>query len=72
MLIFSSSLKKYIPVIILVLVFPGCGVWEDFTTYFNLYYNTKHKFQEAEDAIKLQRKNPEKMWKGQNAKNSNT
>ena len=57
MLKFSSSLKKYIPVIILVFVFPGCGVWEDFTTYFNLYYNTKHKFQEAEDAIKLQRKN---------------
>lgn len=35
----------------------GCGIWYDFTTYFNLYYNAKDKFQEAETAIMLQRKN---------------
>jgi TolA-binding protein len=57
MLKIISSFKKYISVICLAFVFSGCGVWEDFTTYFNLYYNTKDKFQEAEDAIKLQRKN---------------
>ena len=57
MLKISSSFKKYISVVYLIFVFTGCGVWEDFTTYFNLYYNTKDKFQEAEDAIKLQRKN---------------
>ncbi|NWF90729.1 MAG: tetratricopeptide repeat protein [Ignavibacteriaceae bacterium] len=34
----------------------SCGVWEDFTTYFNLYYNTKDKFVEAEKLIQQQRK----------------
>ena len=31
--------------------FPGCGVWNNFTTYFNLYYNTSTLFDEAESAI---------------------
>lgn len=30
----------------------GCGVWNDFTTYFNLYYNTSTLFDEAETAVK--------------------
>jgi len=30
----------------------GCGIWNDFTTYFNLYYNTSTLFNEAETAIK--------------------
>lgn len=51
------SLKKYFPFIVIVFVLSGCGIWEDFTTYFNLYYNTKDKFTEAEEAIKQQRKN---------------
>ncbi|MDP3682696.1 MAG: tetratricopeptide repeat protein, partial [Ignavibacteria bacterium] len=29
----------------------GCGVWNDFTTYFNLYYNTSTLFDEAETAV---------------------
>jgi len=33
------------------LFFPACGIWEDFTTYFNLYYNTKDIFELAEEAI---------------------
>lgn len=57
MIKFTSYLSKYISIGIISLFFIGCGVWEDFTTYFNLYYNTKDKFQEAENAIKLQRKN---------------
>lgn len=32
----------------------GCGVWEDFTTYFNLYYDTSDLFHRAEDKINLQ------------------
>lgn len=32
----------------------GCGVWEDFTTYFNVYYNAKDLFGEAEKAINAQ------------------
>ncbi len=31
-------------------------MWEDFTTYFNLYYNTVDLFEQAETAIKEQRK----------------
>ena len=31
--------------------FNGCGVWNDFTTYFNLYYNTSTLFDEAETAV---------------------
>ena len=57
-------MKKSFPLLIKLLLFFflttlffGCGVWEDFTTYFNLYYNTKDKFEQAEDAVKLQRKN---------------
>jgi outer membrane protein assembly factor BamD (BamD/ComL family) len=57
MLKFNPSFKKYISAVSLAFILSGCGVWEDFTTYFNLYYNTKDKFQQAEDAIKLQRKN---------------
>jgi TolA-binding protein len=57
MLKINSSYKKLITVTFLVFIFSGCSVWEDFTTYFNIYYNTKDKFQEAEDAINLQRKN---------------
>jgi len=57
MLKITSSYKKLITATFLVFMFSGCSVWEDFTTYFNIYFNTKDKFQEAEDAIKLQRKN---------------
>ena len=57
MLKINSSYKKLFTVTFLVFIFSGCSVWEDFTTYFNIYYNTEDKFQEAEDAIKLQRKN---------------
>jgi tetratricopeptide (TPR) repeat protein len=45
--------KKYfflIPVIFLC----GCGLWENFTTYFNAYYNAKDLFHQAQDAIQAQ------------------
>lgn len=32
----------------------GCGLWGDFTTYFNLYYNAKDLFSQAEDDINSQ------------------
>ncbi len=57
MLKIYPALKGHVLIIFCAFLFSGCGVWENFTTYFNLYYNTKDKFQEAEDAIKLQRKN---------------
>ena len=51
-----SSLK-FLLLSLFLLTSHGCGIWYDFTTYFNLYYNAKDKFQEAETAIMLQRKN---------------
>ena len=48
---FTNHFKKYFPIFALTLVFYSCGVWGNFTTYFNLYYNTKHLFNEAEESI---------------------
>lgn len=41
----------------LILIFlSSCGIWEDFTTYFNLYYNTKEIFDKAEKQILEQKR----------------
>ncbi len=34
----------------------GCGVWQDFTTYFNLYHNAKTLYYDAEEQILKERK----------------
>ena len=52
---FSFHLKKYFSLFALALFLYGCGVWGDFTTYFNLYYNTNHLFNEAESSIQQDR-----------------
>lgn len=31
--------------------FTSCSLWQDFTTYFNLYYNTSELFEQAESSI---------------------
>ncbi len=53
-------IKSFIPglfaSLLLLVSFNGCGVWHDFTTYFNLYYDAKDLFESAEDAIKAQQK----------------
>jgi hypothetical protein len=51
---FHISLKKFIFLLPAFLIF-GCSIWGDFTTYFNLYYNTKDIFNQAEDAINSQK-----------------
>jgi tetratricopeptide (TPR) repeat protein len=51
-----SHLKKALIFILPMFIFFGCGVWENFTTYFNLYYDTVDLFQQAEDAINQQKK----------------
>ena len=45
-----NFLKKFIFLLPLFLIF-GCSIWGNFTTYFNLYYNTKDIFDQAEEAI---------------------
>lgn len=37
-------------------LFFGCGVWADFTTYFNLYYNASDAFSQAEKDINSQKR----------------
>ncbi len=39
-----------------LVIFTGCGLWVNFTTYFNLYYNTVTLFEEAEDEILTQKR----------------
>ncbi|MBI2417076.1 MAG: hypothetical protein HYV28_04110, partial [Ignavibacteriales bacterium] len=51
-------MKKYIIFILPAFLFIGCSVWEDFTTYFNLYYNTVDVFEQAEQQLNEQRKDP--------------
>lgn len=49
-------MKTKIFLFIFFLSFVGCGLWNDFTTYFNLYYNTSLLFETAEEAILAERK----------------
>jgi len=48
--------EKIFLLFILLLLIPGCSVWENFTTYFNLYYNADELFQKSEKQIKEQKK----------------
>lgn len=52
----SNKIFSAILVVISFSLFYGCGVWNDFTTYFNLYYNTSSLFNEAEVAIQKDQK----------------
>ncbi|MGE5439125.1 MAG: tetratricopeptide repeat protein [Bacteroidota bacterium] len=38
------------------LLMTGCGLWNNFTAYFNVYYNAARKFQEAEQQIQDQKR----------------
>jgi TolA-binding protein len=53
----SKNIRRLVFVFlsILTLFFAGCGIWNDFTTYFNLYYNTTDAFYLAEEAIIIER-----------------
>jgi len=42
--------------ILLLVVVTGCSVWDSFTTYFNLYYNTSESFEKAEEQIFAQQR----------------
>jgi tetratricopeptide (TPR) repeat protein len=41
---------------VILISFSGCSVWNNFTAYFNRYYNAKLKFDEAEESMKLESK----------------
>ena len=54
---YTILFKDRIFLLLSLLVFlSGCSVWENFTTYFNLYYNADDLFEKAESQILEQKK----------------
>jgi len=41
---------------LLMIVLSSCGIWTDFTTYFNTYYNAKTLFDQTEEEVLKQKK----------------
>ena len=54
-MIFGKKIKKDILLIFPFFFLAGCGIWTNFTTYFNLYYNTSRLFNRAEGEVQAQR-----------------
>ncbi|MBN2572428.1 MAG: hypothetical protein JXA68_09895 [Ignavibacteriales bacterium] len=55
----KSLSKIFVQNYLISLVFlflSGCGIWENFTTYFNTYYNADEAFLQAEEIIKAEKK----------------
>lgn len=46
----KNHFKKYLSLTI-ILFLTGCGIWTDFTTYFNLYFNTTKLYEEIQEDI---------------------
>ncbi|MBK7630832.1 MAG: tetratricopeptide repeat protein [Ignavibacteriales bacterium] len=55
-MIFRDKTSKLAATIFLLLFLSGCSVWDNFTTYFNLYFNTASLFEEAENEILSQKR----------------
>lgn len=58
--IIKRSLTRKLVVLTSLLIpaiFTGCGLWNNFTAYFNVYYNAAKSFDEAEKLVLDQKKN---------------
>ena len=55
-MVFKNQFKFLVVFLSLTAIFSGCGIWGDFTTYFNLYYNTSDQFEQAEQTIYEQKR----------------
>jgi outer membrane protein assembly factor BamD (BamD/ComL family) len=53
---FHSKFINLLCIIFILAVLSGCGIWDNFTTYFNLYYNASDLFEKAEKEINAQEK----------------
>jgi len=54
---FANLFKDRIFVLLpLLILLSGCSVWENFTTYFNLYYNADELYTKIEKQILDQKK----------------
>jgi len=52
----KSKFFVLLAVLPFIFIFGGCGLWQDFTTYFNLYHNAKTLYYDAEELIIKDRK----------------
>ena len=48
--------------IVLIALVSGCGAWDNFTTYFNVYYNAKDNFNKALDEIEKEKKKEKELF----------
>ncbi|HEX9252405.1 MAG TPA: tetratricopeptide repeat protein, partial [Ignavibacteriaceae bacterium] len=55
-MIFRNKTGKLASIFVILLILSGCSVWNNFTTYFNLYYNTSTLFEDAEKEILSQKR----------------
>ncbi len=55
-MIFKNKSNKLLVFSFLILIASGCSVWDNFTTYFNLYFNTATLFEDAEQEILSQKR----------------
>jgi TolA-binding protein len=55
-MIFRNKTIKLLVLSFLLLIASGCSVWDNFTTYFNLYFNTATLFEDAELEILSQKR----------------
>lgn len=55
-MIFRNKTTKLLVLSFLLLIASGCSVWDNFTTYFNLYFNTATLFEDAELEILSQKR----------------
>ncbi len=52
---FNSVLRRLFILSVSAIILYGCGVWNNFTTYFNLYYDTTDLFGQVEKSIDAQK-----------------
>ncbi len=53
---FNLILRRLFILTTPALILTGCGVWNNFTTYFNLYYDTTDLFSKVEKSLNLQKR----------------
>lgn len=54
----NASIRKYLSFIFLFLLLNSCGMWNNFTVYFNRFYIAQTAFEEGEEEIELNQEKP--------------
>lgn len=52
--LYNMKIKNIISTTIIGFFLASCGIWQDFTTFFNTYYNARLNFEEAMEEINAQ------------------